>query len=221
MDLKKEYEKLYQHWLSEFQQADLTPLTQETLNDYKKNLNNASVFGVDQKDTVQSQILISYKNNFNFLFNDFLRVRELKIVSAALALKEINLNNVIEAEKLLYQNLISTIKGYKKVRDISIQSEFAIEGKISSLEAIKKEPISHETIELSNLNNESSDTETSIQEKIEDFNYVLIRFIKKTPPLVGIDLINYGPFEKEDVACLPFKNAIILLNEKFAEKIEL
>jgi DNA replication initiation complex subunit (GINS family) len=39
--------------------------------------------------------------------------------------------------------------------------------------------------------------------------------------LVGIDLINYGPFKKEDIANLPYENAKILLSEKFAEKIDL
>lgn len=221
MDLKKEYEKLYQHWLSEFQQLDLTTLTQETLNDYKNNLDYVSNFEVDQKNKLEFQILESYKNNFSFLFNDFLQIRELKIVNSALALKEINLSNIIDAEKLLYQNLISSIKGYKKLKNISIQPELAIEGEKRFLEAIKTESNVPEPINLPNLNTVSFDNETIIKDKKEDFNYVLIRFLKKTPPLVGVDLINYGPFEKEDVTCLPFKNAIILLNEKFAEKIEL
>ena len=43
----------------------------------------------------------------------------------------------------------------------------------------------------------------------------------KTPPLVGIDLINYGPFEKEDVANLPKENVKILISENFVEKIEI
>ncbi|MFX0106178.1 MAG: hypothetical protein ACFE75_11910, partial [Candidatus Hodarchaeota archaeon] len=43
----------------------------------------------------------------------------------------------------------------------------------------------------------------------------------KTPPLVGVDLINYGPFEKEDIANIPQKNAKILIYEKFAEEIDL
>jgi len=68
------------------------------------------------------------------------------------------------------------------------------------------------------------DEEQSLGEKYKeeiDYNYTLIRFLKKTPPLVGIDLLNYGPFEKEDIANVPLKNANILLNEKTAEKIEI
>ena len=71
---------------------------------------------------------------------------------------------------------------------------------------------------------EKSYNENKVEEQFiskgEEFDYILIRFLKKTPPLVGIDLINYGPFQKEDLAYMPSKNAKILLNEKFAEKIE-
>ena len=50
---------------------------------------------------------------------------------------------------------------------------------------------------------------------------MLIKLLKKAPPLVRIDLINYGPCEKEDIANIPYKNAKILLAEKIAEEIEL
>jgi len=39
MDLKKDYDKLYQHWLKEFEQSELTQLTQELFDEYKKNSN--------------------------------------------------------------------------------------------------------------------------------------------------------------------------------------
>ncbi|MFX0011673.1 MAG: hypothetical protein ACFE9R_15275, partial [Candidatus Hermodarchaeota archaeon] len=68
---------------------------------------------------------------------------------------------------------------------------------------------------------------TEIEQKIDkpaekyiDYHYTLIRFINKAPPLVGLDLKNYGPFEENDIANIPFQNAIILINEKYAEKIE-
>ena len=65
------------------------------------------------------------------------------------------------------------------------------------------------------------DLKKTLKSKDNEFDYVLIRFLKETPPLVGIDLINYGPFKEDEIACMPSKNAKILLNEKFAEIIEL
>ena len=39
MDLQKDYEKLYQHWLQEFQQTDLTQFNEELFTYYKQILN--------------------------------------------------------------------------------------------------------------------------------------------------------------------------------------
>ncbi|MFX0058952.1 MAG: hypothetical protein ACFE8J_11695, partial [Candidatus Heimdallarchaeota archaeon] len=72
------------------------------------------------------------------------------------------------------------------------------------------------------IEEQSSQTKEVVEEQQEiEYNYTLVRFIKKAPPLVGIDLINYGPFEENDVANLPYKNAKILIYEKFAKKIEI
>ena len=62
--------------------------------------------------------------------------------------------------------------------------------------------------------------QTSSENEYE-YEYTLIRFNEPSPPLVGIDLINYGPFKTNDVANMPYKNAKILIYEKIAEKIEI
>lgn len=220
MDLQQEYEKLYQHWLNEFQNTELTAITQEDFNGYKKILDFIKDYRDEEKDEVKNRILESYKDNFDFLFNDFLKIREIKLINSALTLKEINLNDVIEAEKLLYENLVSSIKGYKKVKAISlyeedeIQQDNLIEPETEIISAIEEAPFSKE---------EKTSKIPDSMKKIdrEKINYILVRFLKKTPPLVGVDLINYGPFELEDIAHLPQKNAKILIIEKFAEKIEI
>lgn len=220
MDLRKEYKKLYQHWLKEFQNTDLTAISQEDFNEYKKNLDFINDYQEEEKDEVKDQIFKSYKDNLNYLFKDFLKIREIKIINSALTLKEINLNNIIEAEKLLYENLVSSIKGYKKVKAISLYEEDEVlhdnliepEAEIKSV--VEEVPISKEEKTSKILDS----IKKGDQKKI---NYTLVRFLKKTPPLVGVDLINYGPFEIEDIANLPQKNAKILIIEKFAEKIEI
>ncbi|MCK4369944.1 MAG: hypothetical protein KAW03_02665 [Candidatus Lokiarchaeota archaeon] len=221
MDLKKDYKKLYQQWHEEFKQIKLTELNQDLFNHYKKILNFINEYKEDNSNELKNLILNSYKENFNFLFDDFLKLREDKIINSALALKEINLNNVIEAEKLFYQNLVGTIKGFKKVKTLSLyegESEINLEDLIKS-EVKIKEDIKEVSISNKKENSLISESNDLIDEVKID--YTLVRFLKETPPLVGIDLINYGPFEKEDIANLPKKNANILMNEKFAEKIEL
>jgi len=207
MDLQKEYEKLYQHWLNEFQNIDLTAINQEDFNGYKKVLDFINEYQEENKDDLKDQILRSYKDNLNYLFKDLLEIREIKIINSALAIKEINLSKLTEAEKLLYENLISSIKGYKKLKATSLYEE-------DEIKFIEEAPISREV--------KTSKTQESITRVDEGMvKYILVRFLKKTPPLVGVDLINYGPFEEEDIANLPYKNAKILIIEKFAEKIDI
>ncbi len=221
MDLKEDYKKLYQQWYKEFKQIKLTELNQDLFNYYKKALNSINEYKEDNSNELKDLILNSCKENFNFLFNDFLKLREVKIINSAMALKEINLNNVIEAEKLFYQNLVGTIKGFKKVKTLSLYEE---ESEINLEDLIKSEVKIKEDIKEVSISNKKKKSLTSESNELINevkIDYTLVRFLKETPPLVGIDLINYGPFEKEDIANLPQKNAKILIIEKFAEKIEL
>ena len=217
MDLVEDYEKLFNHWLEEFQNSELTKLTPELFDEYNKFVKQIKEYRDDTSDVIKEQLLKSYKDNIKYLFKDLLKLRKVKIINSALSLKEMDLDKMIEAEKLLFQNLVSSLKGYKKVKAISKYDE---EENFKSPKLTNKElneiteipqtsqPISQEDI----IKPETSD---------KDFKYTLIRILEKTPAIVGIDLINYGPFKKEDIAHLPSKNAKILIYEKFAEEIDI
>lgn len=218
MDLKIDYEKLYQHWLQEFENEELTKLSEDLYSKYKSNSSFLSNLTLNDEDKIKTKIIESYKENFEFLFNDFMKIREIKILNSALALHEIKINNLIEPERLFYQNLVSAIKGFKKVKASFIDDQSPI---------IEEEIIKEAQVETLDINEDFSQ-ETSelvsdfiVKEKTDQFNYILVKFLKKTPALVGIDLLNYGPFEKENIAFLPYKNAKILIFEKFAQNIEL
>jgi len=220
MDLPKEYEKLYEHWFKEFQNTDLTELSQELLKEYRTSCKFISDYQEEDKDELNDSIIRVYRDNLNFLFNDFLKIREIKIINSALALEEIKLDNLIEAEKLLYQNIVSSIKGYQKVKAFSLyeDDQALFEEIIKSTVEIKS---SVDNIPRSSKDQLSVISEPEVTIKKEKIIYIPIRFLKNTPPLVGIDLINYGPFEKEDIANIPQQNANILIMEKFAEKIDI
>lgn len=223
MDLKRDYDKLYQHWLNEFEKTDLTELNQNLFIQYNKIINSINNHQESSDNDLKFQVFETYKQKFNYMFNDLLKMRELKIINSALALKDITIDHVSEAEKLFYQNLISSIKGFKKVRAISSYEESEKSEKLLESEEMgeivqqdKIEPTQVNTIIEEKVSNES---EIKVEQSKEKIDYSLIRFLINTPPLVGIDLLNYGPFEKEDIAYLPTQNAKILIIEKFAEKI--
>ncbi|MHA1335902.1 MAG: DNA replication complex subunit Gins51 [Promethearchaeota archaeon] len=230
MNIKENYEKLYNHWLQEFEQHDLTDLNQEKFREYCLILSEIKNLKIDKADPIKETLLNTYIKNFEFLFNDLLKIRETKIINFALNLKEIDLNKVYEAEKLFYKNLISAIKGFNKIKQLNIvngqlydnietQNEIIPKlEKIGRADTIQQELESKEK-EIKYISKEVLDQ--IVKKPSHKNKYKLIRFIKNSPPLVGIDLINYGPFEKEDIAFIPEVNANILIFEKFAEEINL
>jgi len=228
MDLKKDYDKLYHHWLKEFEQPELTHLTQDIFDNYKKNINYISQYQIEEKPIVELSLFNSYKKRFTFLFNDFLKIREVKILNFALPLKNIDLNDVIEAEKLFFQNLVSTIKGYKKLKKLALyedQKPLDLEEIFINDDKLENIPPIEESTEEYSIETNNKAQLKKVEEgrpyQENKYDYALIRFNEPSPPLVGIDLINYGPFQVNDIANMPYKNAKILIYEKIAEKIEL
>jgi DNA replication factor GINS len=45
----------------------------------------------------------------------------------------------------------------------------------------------------------------------------MVKIVRPVPALVGVDMINYGPYQKGDVAYLPLENARVLKNQGMAE----
>ena len=228
MDLKKDYDKLYQHWLKEFEQPELTHLTQEIFDNYKKSSSYITQYQIEEKPKVENSLFNSYKKRFIYLFNDFLKIREVKILNSALSLKDLNLNDVIEAERLFFQNLVSTIKGYKKLKKLALYDDkkpIELEEILLDEEKPDKIPLTEESTEEYSIETSDNAQLKKVEEdqpnQKAEYNYMLIRFNEPSPPLVGIDLINYGPFQVNDITNMPYKNAKILIYEKIAEKIEL
>ncbi len=49
---------------------------------------------------------------------------------------------------------------------------------------------------------------------------MLVRLLSDVPEIVGVDLKTYGPFKAEDVAYIPTENAIALIKQGAAKRIE-
>jgi DNA replication factor GINS len=47
-----------------------------------------------------------------------------------------------------------------------------------------------------------------------------VRFLQDIPAIVGIDMKEYGPFKREEVAALPLENAEALIRKGAAERIQ-
>lgn len=223
MNLKNVYDKLYNHWVRETENVNVTPLPDALASEYKtclKEIKDTENLTSSTKDIIQTDLKKAYKENFEYLIVDLFKLREIKIINASLALMEIDPDLLTEAEKLFYKNLIASIKGFEKVKSLTSIKDVIIPE--------IKSPEPTQTLHDTKITEEITPTTLEIQEEkaifkqiSEEVDYCLTRFIKKTPPIVGIDLTIYGPFDVEDIASLPFKNAKILVDEKFAEFIEI
>jgi DNA replication factor GINS len=119
-----------------------------------------------------------------------------------------NLLLQIRIEKILKGNINSNLEvGYSKMTD---EEKFIIDGEIQSKRKRK---------EIMTL---ITNGQPKILEKITDTikqKKLLIMFIKPMEQFVGVDMYKYGPFKVEDVANLPFENALSLVNNKIATEI--
>ena len=119
-----------------------------------------------------------------------------------------NLLLQIRIEKILIGNINSNLEmGYSKMTD---EEKFIIDGEIQSKRKRK---------EITTL---ITNGQPKILEKITDTikqKKLLIMFIKPMEQFVGVDMYKYGPFNVEDVANLPFENALSLVNNKIATEI--
>ena len=222
MDLKKYYDELYNQWLNEFENDDITPISNELLVNHEKIVKELEELQFNEKNGLILELMNVYKKNLVFLLEDLRKIREQKIIVSAFKQQPLNLDNLLEHETWLYQNLLSIIKSFERMKNlktIEIGEEIKKQAdiiKTTEIEKISQQKLEQAT-EIDTIKSEES-VPTTI--KKVDIEYLIVRFLKDTPPLVGTDLKNYGPFNRDDIACLPLKNAIILINEKFAEKIE-
>ena len=223
MDLKKDYQELYKSWLKEINLKELSNFNQEDFMKMKAILSEIKSLNTIDKNSFEIQLIEAYQNNISFMIEDFMAVRKLKIINFALKLKEIDLENLIETEKKLYQNLVGSFKGFDRTSSLIFSGESIDAGKLTltTPESSSKNdegglhPQIKEDLILQNIENKSE----ALDENTE-YEYTLVRIVKDAPELIGLDLKVYGPFQKEDIVNLPRKNARILVNEKFAEYFE-
>ena len=224
MDLKKDYQELYKSWLKEINLKELSNFNQEDFMKMKAILSEIKSLNTIDKNSFEIQLIEAYQKNISFMIEDFIAVRKLKIINSALMRKEINLENLIEIEKILYQNLISSFKGFDKTSSMMYSKDTIDLGKstlLTSETSSKNDEVElyPEGKESAIIQPNSEIKSESLEENIE-YEYTLVRIVKDAPELIGLDLKVYGPFQKEDIVNLPRKNARILVNEKFAEYFE-
>ena len=157
---------------------------------------------INSFDNLIEEIRTSSVSLVDFYLNDLLDLRQEKILKSCKNLKIIEEEFLTKIELDFYNNVLLAFKGYKKMRNMySVIADACLpEPKKKQSQVFCQNP--------------------EFLKKGAETEYSMIRVLKELPSIVGFDTINYGPFNKEDIAKIPKINAIILEKENSVELIE-
>ena len=185
----------------------------------------------EKKEKVIKRIQEKTLENILYMVKDFYDIRSEKILKLCRSLQKIDEDFLFPVEQDYYKQLFSAFKGDSKTKKFllaSIENNHRIPNKkIDEKETSHNalDPISSNSINIADtvelvINERNKDIQTIHKvKKNNDIEYILIRITKNIPSLVGKDLKIYGPFQKEDIVSIPVQNALILIEENMAIKI--
>ena len=201
-----------------------------------------SIEKCDKQQKVVKKVHEQTLKNIRYMIKDFFNIRSEKILNLCKSLTKIDEELLFPVELDYYKQLYSAFKGDSNTKKFLLanfeNNNFSAENIEQKSKPDNSSNLKEENVSPKNNKNEfpriekkekttniTSDVEQNV---IEEFNvsprskeiqYVLIRLTKNIPALVGKDLKIYGPFQKEDIARIPFQNAAILIEENAAIKI--
>jgi len=192
----------------------------------------------DKKEKAIKRIHEKTLENILYMIKDFFDMRSEKILKLSRSLQKIDEKFLFPVEQEYYKQLYSAFKGDSKTKKYllaSIENNNNIKNNnISTKIEEKTQP--NQDFEYEETNNDlitklkpkipkSETKEITVNNQLlnnnQDEKYIVIRFTKNIPALVGKDLKIYGPFQKEDIARLPIQNASILIEENAAKAIKI
>ena len=195
------YETLYELLRKEKYNQDIQELNKDFFKEVIKYLEEKERLVRDTPETSafskEAEATKKQIENAKRIMKELYERRELKIMQLGMLSsrsgKKIECPLLPEEEKL-YAEIYATVEKYRKN---VLESVLNVRQPI-----IKEEP-----------------PKTIKTEKGEAANK-LVRFVRPTPKFVSPDLKIYGPFEKEDMGCIPEKVADALIKKKCVEEIK-
>ncbi len=198
----------------------------------------------EKRESVIKKIHEKTLENILFMIKDFFDIRSEKILKQCRLLQKIDEKLLFPAEQEYYKQLYSAFKGASKTKKFLLaniennnnNNKNKRNNKNNNISTKKKERTqSYQDFEYQETNQdlinktkpnsipalEPNEITENIQKlkKNQDVDYILIRFTKNIPALVGRDLKIYGPFNIQDICSLPVQNASILIEENAAIRI--
>ncbi|MBD3354491.1 hypothetical protein GF361_00720 [Candidatus Woesearchaeota archaeon] len=209
------YETLYEILRREKTRDELQKINEGFFSDVAKYLKEKGefleqsrkkqdLFSDEEKKKVDKQI-----ENIRKILKDLYEKREKKIIDAAIDVSRtpsINIDTsvMLKEERLLYDNILNVLNGFRNGVLLNIQQA--------------KIPEIKENIELKKEEErEKPDEKKEEEQNNKEDNTRSVKITHSIPRFVGPDLIEYGPFEEGEDAEVPLEVADVLINKGRAE----
>jgi DNA replication factor GINS len=180
-------------WKQEKENKILQHLPDNFLREMKKYVTSTEI---DEEESNDIQVRISKQeiNRAKMMLEYLINLRLKKIVSAEIQGIPITTSYMTTEEQHLQTNLRKLLLDYFSKTEIL---------------PLKKKP-THKKKRTSTFADMKKETQ-----------FMILRFLKPLPAIMGTDLKAYGPFKPEDVASIPYENALNLIRRGIAKEVKI
>ncbi|TFF96907.1 hypothetical protein EU546_00225 [Candidatus Thorarchaeota archaeon] len=185
---KAGYDDIQSAWEDEIQNTSLQSLSDRRLSRIVASLSKArlELAGMGTGNKLQAELLTQEILNMEFMLRDLLEIRRKKILELILQGGTVSANMMTVSEGEFYNRVKRAFDGHEEY----------LKGSVAGT-APKTE----------------YDETVSDEERAED-EYIIGRFLRAVEePIVGLDEMVHGPFERDSVATIPRDNAMNWLED--------
>jgi DNA replication factor GINS len=188
------YSELFGAWKAEVENSALQPLPADfytRVSSYLRQIKAET--SVSDKNAIKASLMEQERRNAARMVKELLRTR--------------------------YKKILKTVKGGQKLLPEILTNEETefLTGLLPFAEAYSaftKGLLQRQTPKPTMKSIEPKETVQTQHKR------VVVRFVKAIPAIVGSDMQTYGPFQPEDVASVPKRNAEILVKQGLAQNVE-
>ncbi len=198
--MSERYEKLREAWEKETDKPELQKIPDEFLHEmrrYSEELNKTP----SAPGTLTGAITKKEKRFVGQMLRELTETRLRKIVTRELRGEPIDAQAMTPEEQRLHSNVRQLLLGYRQGTEIPEPE--------APPEAPKPRPAS------------TPRPGVAVPSEEPESEIVVVRFLKPLPAIMGVDMKAYGPFDAEDVASIPRRNAVNLIRRGIAKLVDI
>jgi DNA replication factor GINS len=131
------------------------------------------------------------------------------------------INSLLSREIELFYTMVEDLLKFRLHKFLDRAMQGSNEVSLTPEERYMVEPLYDSVKRLLRIREAIREGHPSVLEESSDSyttKYIVVRFLDDVPRIAGIDLKEYGPFKKQDLAVVPMDNAKLLLEHGVAEE---